>query len=64
MDDVETRYYVPVTVREQPGVLAPITRSPGDHDLTIAAASQTEANAHDQSAELVMRASSFLRVEG
>jgi homoserine dehydrogenase len=54
MDEMETRYYVRVTVSDQPGVLAQIARGLGDHDVSIAAVNQKEANADDQTAELVI----------
>ncbi|MBE7519955.1 MAG: homoserine dehydrogenase [Thermoflexaceae bacterium] len=88
MDHVETRYYLRVTVGDRPGVLAQIAHVLGDHGVSIAAVNQKEANADEQTAELVvmthraresamqaalasirklavvMRVSSFLRVEG
>jgi homoserine dehydrogenase len=51
---LETRYYLRVTVSDRPGVLAAIARVLGDHDVSIAAVNQKEANADDRTAELVI----------
>lgn len=51
---VETRYYVRVTVSDQTGVLAQIARVLGDNGVSIAAVNQKEANADEQTAELVI----------
>ncbi|MCC6383262.1 MAG: homoserine dehydrogenase [Dehalococcoidia bacterium] len=54
LDAVETRYYVRVTVSDQPGVLAQIARTLGEHGVSIAAVSQKEADADEKTAELVV----------
>ncbi len=54
MEDLETRYYVRVTVADQPGVLAQLARSLGDHGVSIAAVTQKEADADEGTAELVI----------
>ncbi len=54
IDEMETRYYVRVTVSDRPGVLAQIARSLGDNGVSIAAVNQKEANADNQTAELVI----------
>lgn len=54
MEDLETRYYLRVRVADQPGVLAQIARSLGEHSVSIAAVSQKEADADEQTAELVV----------
>ena len=51
---LQTRYYVRITVADRPGVLAQIARALGDHDVSIAAVTQKEAFADDQTAELVI----------
>ena len=54
LDALESRYYVRVTVSDQPGVLARIAQSLGDHGVSIAAVNQKEADEHENSAELVV----------
>ncbi len=54
LDALETRYYVRVTVSDKPGVLAQIAQGLGDHGVSIAAVNQKEANADEQTAELVI----------
>lgn len=54
MARVETRYYVRVTVSDRPGVLAQIAQLLGGHGVSIAAVNQKEANAGEQTAELVI----------
>jgi homoserine dehydrogenase len=54
LETIETRYYIRVTVTDRPGVLAQIARCLGDHDVSIAAVNQREANADAQTAELVI----------
>ena len=54
MDALETRYYVRVTVSDEPGVLAQIAQALGAHRVSIAAVNQKEAYADDQTAELVI----------
>jgi len=54
MEGLETRYYVRVTVRDRPGVLAQLARVLGDHDVSIAAVSQKEADTDAKTAELVI----------
>jgi homoserine dehydrogenase len=51
---VETRYYVRVTVSDEPGVLAQIARTLGEHGVSIAAVNQKEADADEKTAELVV----------
>ncbi|MCD6567727.1 MAG: homoserine dehydrogenase [Dehalococcoidia bacterium] len=41
--DIETRYYLRLTVIDQPGVLAQITRILGDHNISLASIIQKEA---------------------
>ncbi|MCC6959775.1 MAG: homoserine dehydrogenase [Dehalococcoidia bacterium] len=54
LERLETRYYVRVIVSDQPGVLAQIAQTLGNHDVSIAAVSQKEADASAQTAELVV----------
>jgi homoserine dehydrogenase len=54
MSELETRYYLRLSVTDQPGVLAQIGRVLGDHDISIASAIQKETDEVAQSAELVL----------
>ncbi len=54
LDDLETRYYLRVSVKDQPGVLAQIAQSLGNHNVSIAAVNQKEADEGEQTAELVV----------
>ncbi len=51
---LETRYYLRVSVTDQPGVLAQIAQSLGNHGVSIAAVTQKEADAGENTAELVV----------
>lgn len=54
LEVLETRYYIRVSVKDRPGVLAQIAQSLGNHNVSIAAVSQKEADANEQTAELVI----------
>ena len=54
LEHLQARYYVRVTVSDQPGVLAKIAQTLGNHSVSIAAVSQKEADADAQTAELVI----------
>ena len=54
LEQLETRYYLRVTVSDSPGVLAQIARALGDHGVSIAAVNQKEADAGARTAELVI----------
>ena len=54
LDALETRYYLRVSVTDQPGVLAQIAQSLGNHNVSIAAVNQKEADADERTAELVV----------
>ena len=54
LDRLEARYYVGVTVSDEPGVLASIPRALGDHGVSIAAVTQKECDADVRAAELVI----------
>ncbi|MDP2720000.1 MAG: homoserine dehydrogenase, partial [Dehalococcoidia bacterium] len=51
---VETRYYLRMTVTDSPGVLAKISRVLGDHNISISAVIQKEADPVAQTAEIVI----------
>jgi homoserine dehydrogenase len=52
--ELVTRYYLRVEVADQPGVLAQIGRSFGDHQVSIASVIQKETDEAAQTAELVV----------
>ena len=52
--DLATRYYLRLEVADQPGVLAQIARSFGDHQVSIASVIQKETDEAAQTAELVI----------
>ncbi len=54
VDALETRYYLRMTVVDQPGVLAQIARVLGDGSVSIAAVQQKETDAEQGTAELVI----------
>jgi homoserine dehydrogenase len=54
MPEVESRYYVRLWAADQPGVLAQIARTFGDHQISIASCIQKETDASASSAELVI----------
>lgn len=54
MEQIETRYYVRVRVSDQPGVLARLAQALGDHNVSIAAVTQKEADMDSGTAELVI----------
>jgi homoserine dehydrogenase len=54
MSDLETRYYLRMTVAERPGVLAQITRVIGDLHISIASIIQKEIDYDDLKAEIVI----------
>jgi homoserine dehydrogenase len=54
MADLETRYYLRITVSDRPGVLAQIAKVLGDHAISIASVIQKEADEAAQTAELVI----------
>jgi homoserine dehydrogenase len=53
-DDIETRYYVRLVVRDQPGVLAQISSILGNHQISIASVIQKERHETDETASIVM----------
>lgn len=54
MGELRTRYYLRVTVADQPGVLAQIARVLGDREISIASVIQTEADSDAHTAEIVI----------
>lgn len=54
MAEVVTRYYIRLSAADQPGILAQIARTFGDHNISIASAIQKQADAHAQVAEIVI----------
>lgn len=54
MAEIETRYYIRMTIADRAGVLAQITRVLGDRSISISSAIQKEADKTSQSAEIVI----------
>lgn len=54
MAEVVTRYYLRLSVDDQPGMLAQIARTLGDHSISIASAIQKQAGTRAQVAEIVI----------
>ena len=54
MSELETRYYLRLSVTDRPGVLAQIGRVLGELDISIASAIQKETDEVAQSAEFVL----------
>jgi len=54
MSEVATRYYLRMSVADQAGVLAQITRVLGDNRISISAVIQKEADTITQTAEIVI----------
>jgi len=54
IDEIETQYYIRLTAKDQPGVLAQIARVFGDNSISIASAIQPESDAKTQTAEIVI----------
>jgi homoserine dehydrogenase len=54
LDALETRYYLRISVADQPGVLAKIASALGEHGVSIAAVTQKEADADQRTAEIVV----------
>jgi homoserine dehydrogenase len=51
---IETQYYFRMSVFDQPGVLAQISRVLGDHAISISSVIQKESNPIDKTAEIVI----------
>jgi len=54
MSEIETRYYMRMSIADRPGVLAQISRVLGDANISIASAIQKEADILAQTAEIVI----------
>jgi len=54
IDQLESRYYIRMTISDQAGVLAQITRVLGEHSISISAAIQKEAYIKEKAAEIVI----------
>ncbi len=54
MSTLESRYFLRLTVKDQPGVLAQIAKTLGDNNVSIAAVNQKEADADAKTADLVV----------
>ncbi len=54
IDDLETRYYLRLTVADRPGVLAQISRILGDGGISLASVIQKDSDPAEQTAELVI----------
>jgi len=54
MAEVETRYYMRMSVADQPGVLAQISKILGDHSISISSVIQKETDPSTQIAEIVI----------
>ena len=54
MDNIVTRYYFRLSVVDQPGVLAQISRVLGDHKISISSVIQKELNLEAQTAVIVI----------
>ena len=54
MSEIETRYYMRMTIADQAGVLAQISKILGDQSISIASVIQKEADEKAQTAEIVI----------
>jgi homoserine dehydrogenase len=54
MADIETRYYMRMSVADQAGVLAQISKILGDHAISISSVIQKETDPSTQIAEIVI----------
>ncbi len=54
MADIETRYYLRLSIADRPGVLAQIAQALGDHRISISSAIQKWADSAAQTAEIVI----------
>ena len=54
INELETRYYLRLTVADRPGVLAQISRILGDGDISLASVIQKDNDPAQQTAELVI----------
>lgn len=54
MSEIETRYYLRMSVVDQAGVLAQISKTLGDHSISISSVIQKEIDLSNQTAEIVI----------
>ena len=54
MSEIETRYYLRMSIADRPGVLAQISKVFGDHLISISSAIQRETDSTTQTAEIVI----------
>jgi len=54
MSEIETRYYLRMSVADRPGVLAQITKVLGDHQISISSVIQKETDRAAKTAEIVI----------
>ena len=54
ISEIETRYYLRMSVADRPGVLAQIAKILGDLSISISSVIQKEADAQTQTAEIVI----------
>ena len=54
MAEIETRYYIRMSIADRPGVLAQISKVFGDNMISIASAIQRETDSVTQTAEIVI----------
>jgi homoserine dehydrogenase len=54
IDEIETKYYIRLTAKDQPGVLAQIARVFGDNAISISSAIQPESDEKTRTAEIVI----------
>jgi len=54
MDQIQTRYYLRMSVTDQPGVLAQISKILGDHSISISSVIQKETDPSTNTAEIVI----------
>ena len=54
MTEIETRYYVRMSIADRPGVLAQISKAIGDNTISISSAIQLETDDVTQTAEIVI----------
>ena len=54
MDDINTRYYIRMSISDQAGVLAQIAHILGSHDISIASAIQKQSDKSNKAAEIVI----------
>jgi len=54
MSEIETRYYLRMSIADRPGVLAQISKVLGDLEISISSAIQKEADSAAQTAEIVI----------